>query len=70
MKQLVIESSNLNDTPSEIEEMLQKAVSTLQSQRENRPIKDPFLQEQIKIRDEMFHKVMNNMVSELKEVIK
>ena len=70
MKKVIIESSNMSDTPAEIEETLQKAMSSLQAQRENRPIKDTFLKEQIENGNNLFHKIIDSMISELTEVVK
>ena len=69
MRQLVIQSTNPNDSPAAIEEILYKAVSALQEKQEKKPIKDKFLREQAKLRDNMFHKVINNMIKELKSVM-
>ena len=70
MRKVVIESTNLTDTAQDIEEMLQKAVTALNDKRENRPMKDEFLKEQIQTIDNIFKKVMDNMVSELQEAVK
>ena len=43
MSTLVIESTNKHDTEVDIEEKLQKAVDTLQMQRENKQFPDVFL---------------------------
>lgn len=69
MKRIIIESTNPSATPSEIEETLQKALSTLQSQRDNRPLKDKFLQEQVENADKVFDKVIEHMIGEIEKVV-
>lgn len=69
MKTITIESTNPSDTSSEIEEILQKAVSALQVQRESRPLKDTILQEEVEKLDIIFDKVINNMINKIDEVL-
>ena len=69
MKTITIESINCSANPSEIEEILQKAVLALQSQRESRPLKDKFLQEEVEKLDIIFDRVINNMISKINEVL-
>ena len=69
MKKVIIESTNLSDTPSDIEEILQKAVSILQTQRDTKPLKDKVLQEEVEKLDKLFDKIINHMFNEINEVI-
>ena len=70
MKKVIIESTNSSATPSDIEEILQKAVSVLQAQREDRPLKDKVLQSEVEKLDKFFDKVIEHMINEINEVIK
>ena len=69
MSRLVIESTNKNDTDVDIEEKLQKAVDTLQMQRENKQFPDVFLKARKDKADKVVDQVFNNMIEEIAEVI-
>lgn len=69
MSKLVIESTNKNDTDVDIEEKLQKAVDTLQMQRENKQFPDVFLKARKDKADKVVNQVFNNMIEEIAGVI-
>lgn len=69
MKKLVIESSDKNDTPVQIEEKLQKAVESIQLQRENKQFTDVFLKAQKERADVIVSKVFNSMIEEIAGVL-
>lgn len=68
-KQFVIQSTDAKDTPVDIEEKLEKAVSAIQAQREQKEFSDLFLREQKKAADEVVHSVFNNMIEEIIKVL-
>lgn len=69
MSRLVIESTNKNDTDVDIEEKLQKAVDTLQMQRENKQFSDVFLKSRKDKADKVVDLVFNSMIEEIAGVI-
>lgn len=69
MSRLVIESTNKNDTDVDIEEKLQKAVDTLQMQRENKQFPDVFLKARKDKADKVVDQVFNSMIEEIAGVI-
>ena len=69
MSRLVIESTNKNDTDVDIEEKLQKAVDTLQMQRENKQFPDVFLRARKDKADKVVDQVFNSMIEEIAGVI-
>lgn len=68
-KQLVIQSTDARDTPVDIEEKLEKAVSAIRMQREQKQFTDLFLIGQKKAADEVVHAVFNNMIDEIAKVL-
>lgn len=68
-KQLVIQSTDARDTPVDIEEKLEKAVSAIRMQREQKEFSDLFLRDQKKAADEVVHAVFSNMVEEIAKVL-
>lgn len=69
MSKLVIESTNKADTAVDIEEKLQKAVDTLQMQRENKQFPDVFLLARKTKADKVVDSVFNNMFDEIAAVL-
>lgn len=69
MSKIVIESSDKNDTPVQIEEKLQKAVESLQLQRENKQFTDVFLKAQKERADVIVSKVFDSMIEEIAGVL-
>ena len=69
MSTLVIESTNKHDTEVDIEEKLQKAVDTLQMQRENKQFPDVFLRAREDKADKVVDQVFNSMIEEIAGVI-
>lgn len=70
MKQLVIESTDKNDTITDIEEKLEKALSSIKLQRENKQFSDVFLKAQKDRADNIVSKVFDNMVTEISNILK
>ena len=70
MKKLVIESTDKNDTITDIEEKLEKALSSIKLQRENKQFSDVFLKAQKDRADNIVSKVFDNMVTEISNVLK
>lgn len=68
-KQLVIQSTDARDTPVDIEEKLEKAVSAIRMQREQKEFSDLFLRDQKKAADKVVHAVFSNMVEEIAKVL-
>lgn len=69
MGKLVIESTDKNDTAVDIEEKLQKAVDTLQMQRENKQFSDVFLKSKKDKADKVVEQVFSSMIEEIAGVI-
>ena len=70
MKQLIIESTDKNDTIIDIEEKLEKALSSIKLQRENKQFSDVFLKAQKDRADNIVSKVFDNMVTEISNILK
>lgn len=70
MKQLIIESTDKNDTITDIEEKLEKALSSIKLQRENKQFSDVFLKAQKDRADNIVSKVFDNMITEISNVLK
>lgn len=69
MSQIIIESSNPNDTPAEIEVKLEKAARTIKLQRENKQFTDSFLKVRKTTADRIVTAVFQNMIKEIEQVI-
>ena len=70
MSKLVIESTNKNDTPADIEDKLEKAYSSIQLQREKKQLSDVYLKVQKDKADKSVNMLFNNMIDEISEVLK
>lgn len=70
MSKLVIESSDKNDSVTDIEEKLEKAVESIRLQRENKEFSDVFLKAQKDEADKIVTRVFDSMISEISEVLK
>ena len=70
MKQLIIESTDKNDTITDMEETLEKALSSIKLQRENKQFSDVFLKDQKDRADNIVSKVFDNMVTEISNILK
>lgn len=68
-RQIVVTSSNKSDTPVDIEEKLQKAVSTIKQQQESRQIPDVFLKTQHHTSAKIVDQVMTSMLNEITNVL-
>lgn len=69
MSQIIIESSNPNDTPAEIEMKLEKAARTIKLQRENKQFMDSFLKSKKVAADKIVASIFQNMLKEIEQVI-
>lgn len=68
-RQIVVTSSNKLDTPLDIEEKLQKAVTIMKEQQESREIPDLFLKTQHQTAAKVVDQVLESMLSEIAEVL-
>lgn len=70
MSKIIIESTNKNDSVTDIEEKLEKAYTSIQMQRENKQFSDVFLKSQKDKADKVVSSVFSNMIEEILEVLK
>lgn len=70
MSKLIIESSNRDDSVTDIEEKLEKAVESIKLQRERKEFSDVFLKAQKDKADVIISKTFDSMISEISEVLK
>lgn len=68
-QRLIIESTNPNDSIIDIEEKLEKAVNSIQLQRENKQFSDVFLKQRKDESDRIVKKVVDDMFNEIEKVI-
>lgn len=70
MSKLIIESSNKQDSPADIEDKLEKAFTSIQMQREKKEFSDVYLKSQKDRADKVVSSLFNNMIEEISEVLK
>lgn len=70
MSKIIIESSDKNDSVTDIEEKLEKAVDTIRLQRERKEFTDVFLKSQKDQADKIVASVFESMISEISKVLK
>lgn len=70
MSKIIIESSDKNDSVTDIEEKLEKAVDTIRLQRERKEFTDVFLKAQKDQADKIVASVFESMISEISKVLK
>lgn len=70
MSKIIIESSNKQDTPADIEDKLEKAAESIRLQRETKQFSDLFLKSQKDKADKVVAKVLDNMCKEIENVLK
>lgn len=70
MQTIEVLSTNPSDTPEDIEEKLLKAANSIKLQREKKQFTDVFLKKRKDESDEIFRKVMANMLDEISEVLR
>lgn len=70
MSKIIIESTNKNDSVTDIEEKLEKAYTSIQMQRENKQFSDVFLKSQKDKADKVVYSVFSSMIEEISEVLK
>ena len=66
---IIIESSNKNDSPVDIEEKLEKAYTAITIQREKKVFSDRFLKARKSQVDKAVKHVFQNMIEEITKVI-
>lgn len=69
MSKIIIESTNKNDSVTDIEEKLEKAYTSIQMQRENKQFSDVFLKSQKDKADKVVSSVFSNMIEEISEIL-
>ena len=69
MSHIIIESTNKNDSPTDIEEKLEKAVSAIKLQRENKSFPDKLLKDKMDKADVVVNKLFSNMIDEIAGVL-
>lgn len=70
MSKLIIESSDKNDSVTDIEEKLEKAVESIRLQREKKEFSDIFLKSEKDEADKVVSAVFDSMISEISKVLK
>lgn len=70
MSKLIIESSDKNDSVTDIEEKLEKAVESIRLQREKKEFSDIFLKSEKDKADKVVSAVFDSMISEISKVLK
>lgn len=68
-KTIIIESSDKNDSPVDIEEKLEKAYTAITLQREKKVFTDAFLKARKSHADKTVKKVFQHMIEEIAEII-
>ena len=70
MTKLIVESSDPNDTPEDIEEKLQKAADSIRLKRESGMVfEDPYLQEQKTQADHIVTTAVDAMIEDIIHLI-
>lgn len=70
MSKIIIESSDKNDSVTDIEEKLEKAVDSIRLQREKREFTDVYLKDRKEQADKIVSSVFENMISEISLVLR
>lgn len=68
MQKIIIKSLN-NDSPEAIEETLEKALNSLQINREKQQIPDKYLKQKKLASDKIVSMLFSNMISEIAKVL-
>ena len=68
-QKIEIVSTDINDTPGDIEEKLLKAAKAVELKRENKQFTDVFLRERKDKSTDAFRKVIGHMMNEIYQVI-
>jgi len=68
-QQIVIKSTDPSDTSVDIEEKLEKAMTAIQAQRENKQFSDLFLRDKKKEADEVVSAVFASMIEEINDTL-
>jgi len=69
MKQIIIESTDRNDSPADIEEKLEKAMNSMVIQREKKEFDDNYLKDKRQAADKLVAVIFGNMIKEIQEVL-
>ena len=66
---IIVESSDKNDSPVEIEEKLEKAYNSIALQREKKQFTDNYLKNKKDMADKVVEKVFQNMIDEIVKIL-
>ena len=69
MSTIIIQSTNIKDTPVDIEEKLEKAVASIKLQRENKTLSEPYLKQQKDTADVVVDRVFESMIEEISKAL-
>ena len=69
MSKIIVESTDKNDSVTDIEEKLEKAYSSIQMQRENKQFSDVYLKSQKDKADKVVSSVFHSMIEEIADVL-
>ena len=69
MSKIIIESTNKNDTQADIEDKLEKALTSIQAQRENKQFSDVYLRDTKEKADKVVRQVFQSMTDEIISVL-
>lgn len=68
-QKIIIQSTNKADSPVDIEDKIEKAMTSIQMQRENKQFTDVYLKKRKDESDVIVKKVLSNMLDEIAEVL-
>lgn len=68
-QKIIIQSMNKSDSPVDIEDKIEKAMTSIQMQRENKQFTDVYLKKRKDESDVIVKKVLSNMLDEIAEVL-
>lgn len=69
MSKLVVKSSDVSDSPADIEDKLEKAFNSIQLQRDKKEFSDVFLKSEKDKADSIILNVFESLISELANVL-
>nr|DAN40031.1 MAG TPA: hypothetical protein [Herelleviridae sp.] len=69
MSKLIVESSNILDTPADIEDKIEKAYNSIQLQRDKKEFSDVYLKSKKDKLSQLVTKLLHSMIDEVSEVL-
>lgn len=69
MSKLVVKSSDVSDSPADIEDKLEKAFNSIQLQRDKKEFSDVFLKSEKDKADSIILNVFESLISELANIL-